>query len=108
LSLPIYHCAVRYLGDFLLHDRWFDPTASSTQYNGPITVATSMTIKAIAIDPSLQNSSVATAAYTIQVGGAPVINFGDGFASVAGVDAERGKCERCYQPGGGESRYCDG
>ncbi len=61
------------------------PTASSNQYTGPIAVATSMTIKAIAIDPSLQNSSVATAAYTIQVGGAPVINFGNGFASVTGL-----------------------
>jgi hypothetical protein len=61
------------------------PTASSKQYTGPISVAASMTIKAIAIDPSLQNSSVATAAYTIQAGGSPTINFGNGFASVAGL-----------------------
>jgi legume-like lectin family protein/chitobiase/beta-hexosaminidase-like protein len=59
------------------------PTASSSQYAAPISVAASMTIKAIAIDPSLQNSSVTTAAYTIQA--APTINFGNGFASVAGL-----------------------
>jgi hypothetical protein len=61
------------------------PTASSNQYTGPISVAASMTIKAIAIDPSLQNGSVATAAYVIQAGGSPTINFGNGFASVAGL-----------------------
>jgi hypothetical protein len=61
------------------------PTSSSNQYAGPISVAASMTIKAIAIDPSLQNSSVSTAAYTIQAGGSPTINFGNGFASVSGL-----------------------
>ncbi len=59
------------------------PTASSSQYTAPISVAASRTIKAIAIDPSLQNSSVATGAYTIQA--APTINFANGFASVAGL-----------------------
>jgi len=43
-----------------------DPTASSTMYTGPIQVSTSLTIKAIAIDSSMQNSPVASAAYTIQ------------------------------------------
>jgi hypothetical protein len=61
------------------------PTASSNQYTAPISVAASMTIKAIAIDSSLENSSVATAIYTIQAGGSPTINFGNGFASVAGL-----------------------
>lgn len=59
-------------------------TASSNLYTGPITIAASTTINAIAIDPNLQNSNVATAAYVIQAGGSS-INFGSGFSSVAGL-----------------------
>ncbi len=61
------------------------PTASSALYSGPITVSASQTINAIAIDPSLQNSNLATAAYLIQAGGSS-INFGSGFSSTAGLD----------------------
>jgi hypothetical protein len=60
------------------------PTASSRLYTVPIAVATSMTIKAIAIDPSLPNSNVATAAYVIQTGGS-TINYGGGFNSSTGL-----------------------
>ena len=60
------------------------PTASSRLYAGPITVAASESINAIAIDPALENSNVATAAYVIQAGGSS-INFGNGFSSVAGL-----------------------
>ncbi len=60
------------------------PTAASTAYTGPVTVATSATINAIAIDPSLLNSVVASAAYTIQPTGCN-INFTSGFASTAGL-----------------------
>jgi hypothetical protein len=60
------------------------PSASSTLYTGPITVTVSKTIKAIAIDPALQNSNVTSAAYVIQVGGNS-INFGSGFSSTAGL-----------------------
>jgi hypothetical protein len=60
------------------------PTASSNLYTGPLTIAASTTINAIAIDPNLQNSNVATAAYVIQAGGSS-INFGSGFSSVAGL-----------------------
>jgi hypothetical protein len=60
------------------------PTGSSQPYTGPIAVAASMTIKAIAIDPSLQNSNIATEAYVIQ-SSAPTINYGSGFTSSAGL-----------------------
>src|ERR1700761_6925252 len=60
------------------------PTASSSPYTGPIAVSASTTFKAVAIDPVLQSSNVATAAYVIQAGGS-AINFGSGFSSVAGL-----------------------
>jgi hypothetical protein len=60
------------------------PSASSTLYTGPITVALSETINAIAIDPSLTNSDIGTAAYVIQAGGT-TINFANGFSSTAGL-----------------------
>jgi hypothetical protein len=45
------------------------PTASSTLYSGPVSVATSKTVKAIGIKSGLTTSAVASAAYTI--GAAP-------------------------------------
>ncbi len=60
------------------------PTASSTAYTAPLTVSTTETINAIAIDPSLQNSAVAVGAYTIQSTGCN-INFTSGFSSTAGL-----------------------
>lgn len=42
------------------------PDATDTAYNGPITVASSKTIKAIAIKAGLTNSAVLSAAYVIQ------------------------------------------
>src|SRR6185436_17514584 len=41
------------------------PTATSPQYTGPISVASSQTLKAIAIKSGMTNSAVAAAAYTI-------------------------------------------
>ncbi|SDX37958.1 chitobiase/beta-hexosaminidase C-terminal domain-containing protein [Paenibacillus sp. CF384] len=41
------------------------PTASSTLYTGPVSVSSSMTLKAIAIKSGMSDSSVASAAYTI-------------------------------------------
>jgi hypothetical protein len=60
------------------------PSASSTPYTGPIQVAVSEAIKAIALDPALQSSNVTTAAYAIQSGGM-TINFGSGFSSTTGL-----------------------
>lgn len=60
------------------------PSASSLLYSGPIQVAVSKTIKAIAIDPSLNSSNVVTAAYVIQAGGES-IDFGNGFSVTTGL-----------------------
>ncbi len=62
------------------------PTASSTLYTGPISVATSQTIKAIAVKSGLADSAVTTAAYTIQ---AP---SGDGPAGYTYCANEFGTC----------------
>jgi hypothetical protein len=60
------------------------PSASSTLYTGPISVQSSETINAIAIDLNLQNSNVGTAVYAIQSGG-NTIDFSDGFSSTQGL-----------------------
>ncbi len=60
------------------------PSASSNPYSGPIQVAVSETIKAIAIDPASSNSNIITASYIIQSGGT-AINFGAGFSSPQGL-----------------------
>ena len=59
------------------------PTAASNLYAAPIAVAASTTISVIAIDPTLMNSNIATAAYVIQPGSS--IDFGSGFSSTAGL-----------------------
>ena len=65
------------------------PTASSPTYTGAITVSASQTIQAIAVDPSLSNSSVTSAIYVIQTGGGgggtATINFASGFTSTTGL-----------------------
>ena len=61
------------------------PTAASNLYTGPFQVAASTTINAIAIDPSLQNSNVSTAALCDSGGGDRSINFGSGFSYTAGL-----------------------
>jgi hypothetical protein len=60
------------------------PTPSSNLYAGPIAVGASTTINAIAIDTTMVNSNIATAAYVIQAA-PPAVNFASGFSSVAGL-----------------------
>ena len=60
------------------------PSSSSQLYAGSIPVSSSTTIRAVAIDPALQNSNVVSSSYVIQAGGT-TINFGNGFSSVAGL-----------------------
>ncbi|MBR5436144.1 MAG: chitobiase/beta-hexosaminidase C-terminal domain-containing protein, partial [Muribaculaceae bacterium] len=42
-----------------------NPTASSTKYTGPIAISATTTVKAIAVKSGMNNSAIATAAYTI-------------------------------------------
>jgi Domain of unknown function (DUF1929)/Legume lectin domain/Chitobiase/beta-hexosaminidase C-terminal domain/PKD domain len=57
------------------------PTTSSTPYGGPVTVSTSETLKAIAVQSGFFNSNVGTAAYTIGSSGGGGISFGSGFTA---------------------------
>jgi len=52
-----------------------DPTESSTLYTAPITVSTTTTIKAIAIQAGMNNSAIATATYAFPVEVANIAEF---------------------------------
>ena len=64
------------------------PTTSSTLYAAPISVASTKTIKAIAVVSGFFNSTVSTAVYTISAGGASGVSLGGGF--IAGSMALNG------------------
>jgi len=64
------------------------PTISSTRYTTPISVAASLTIKAIAVASGFSNSAVGSAAYVIQTGTAATPTFspaGGTYASAQNV-----------------------
>ena len=60
------------------------PTVSSVVFSTPIQVATTKTIKAIAMDPALRDSNIASGLYTIQ-NPATSIDFSQGFSSTTGL-----------------------
>jgi hypothetical protein len=61
------------------------PTTSSTQYAGPITVSANTFLQAIAVQSGHTDSLVGAANYQIQAAGLPVINFPSGFASASNL-----------------------
>jgi hypothetical protein len=64
------------------------PTTASTKYTAPISVASSLTLKAIATATGFSTSAVASAAYAINT---PVaISFGNGFTSSSGLQLNGG------------------
>ncbi len=67
------------------------PTATSgTLYNSPVSVASSLTLKAIAYKSGLSDSAVTTAAYTVLPAGGTTITSASGFANVALSSAPAG------------------
>ena len=54
---------------------------STFLYSSAISVATSETINALATAPGFSTSSVTAAAYVIQAGSGPTVNFGSGFTA---------------------------
>jgi len=60
------------------------PTATTgTLYSGPVTVATSLTLKAIAFKSGLTDSTVTSANYSVLPAGGTTITSASGFANVA-------------------------
>lgn len=57
------------------------PTTGSTLYSGPINVAASETLQAIAAASGFSNSSVGSASYVISGGSGSLINYGSGFSA---------------------------
>ena len=61
------------------------PTSSSKQYTGAITVSSSEVVQAVAIESGFTDSLVATANYEIAPATTPLINFPSGFSGASGL-----------------------
>ena len=61
------------------------PTTSSAVYSAAVPVSANATLEALALAPGLTQSAVGSAAYVIQTGGSPSINFASGFPSATGL-----------------------
>jgi hypothetical protein len=61
------------------------PTTSSKQYTGPISVSSSQIVQAIAVQSGSTDSLVAQANYQIAPSGTPLINFPSGFGNSSGL-----------------------
>jgi hypothetical protein len=69
------------------------PTTSSTQYTGPISVSASEVVQAIAVETGYTDSLVGAANYQIAPAGTPLINFPNGFTSASSLIAVNGTAE---------------
>ncbi len=61
------------------------PTTASAVYSSAITVSASSTLEALAVAPGDAQSTVASAAFVIQSGGAATVNFASGFPNATGL-----------------------
>ncbi|MCD1257275.1 family 16 glycosylhydrolase [Paenibacillus athensensis] len=78
------------------------PTSASATYSGAINVASSQTIKAIAVKSGMTDSAVASASYTINTGGSGGswnLVWSDEFNGTAGTGVDTSKW--VYETGGG-------
>jgi hypothetical protein len=83
------------------------PTTSSILYTGPVSVAATKTIKAIAVVSGFFNSAISTAVYTISGGGGSAVSLGGGFVAgsmaLNGSSALSGTKLRLTDGGGSEA-----
>jgi hypothetical protein len=61
------------------------PTTSSSQYTGPISVSASEVVQAVAVEAGYTDSLVAAANYQIAAAGTPLINFPSGFSGASNL-----------------------
>jgi hypothetical protein len=69
------------------------PTTSSTQYTGPISVGASEVVQAIAVETGSTDSLVAVANYQIAPAGTPIINFPNGFTNASSLVTVNGTAQ---------------
>ncbi len=70
-----------------------EPTTSSHQYTGPISINSSEVIQAVAVKSGYSDSLVELANFQIAPSTTPIINFPRGFAAAAGLVAVNGSAE---------------